>query len=173
VISKLASDSVAAVIEGLADRFDNMRMRARDYTDKLPRLFDAYARMELLFPEEDVLSVLAAPAATIDDATGEAKDLEKIMIINALDLLYFWMYQPRAQNILQARLKKLSAEERKILLHSQFILRRRQDVGQMFREGLLGRNYEQALAFYEERHREYLSAMERMTRDSTDRTSSR
>jgi hypothetical protein len=173
VISKLASDSVAAVIEGLADRFDNMRMRARDYTDKLPRLFDAYARLELLFPEEDVLSVLAAPAATIDDATGEAKDLEKIMIINALDLLYFWMYQPRAQNILQARLKKLSAEERKILLHSQFILRRRQDVGQMFREGLLGRNYEQALAFYEERHLEYLSAMERMTRDSTDRTSSR
>jgi hypothetical protein len=144
-------------------------MRARDYTDKLPRLFDAYARLELLFPEEDVLSVLAAPAATIDDATGEAKDLEKIMIINALDLLYFWMYQPRAQNILRDRLRRLSVEERKILLHTQFILRRRREVLQIFHEGLLGRNYERALSFYEERYREYLSAMEKMMCDATDR----
>ncbi|PKN60137.1 MAG: hypothetical protein CVU53_04640, partial [Deltaproteobacteria bacterium HGW-Deltaproteobacteria-11] len=169
VISKLASDTVAAGIEGLADRFDNMRMRARDYAAKLPHVFDAYARLELLFPEEDVLSMMAAPEAapeaTIDIAGSEAKDLEKIMIINALDLLYFWMYQPRAQNILQDRLKKLSAEQRKILLHSQFILRRRQDIEQMFHDGLIGRNYEPALAFYEDRHREYLSAMEKAVAD--------
>ena len=163
VISKLASDSVAAVIEGLADRFDNLRMRARDYAAKLPQLFDAYARLDLLFPEEDVLSMLAAPAATIHAAGSEVKDLEKIMIINALDLMYFWMYQPRAHNILQDRLKKLSVEERNILLHSQFILRRRQDTEQMFHDGLLGRNYEQALAFYNDRHQEYLSAMIKMT----------
>jgi hypothetical protein len=162
VISKLASDSVAAVIEGLADRFDNMRMRARDYAAKLPQVFDAYARLELLFPEEDVLSMLAAPAATICASGSEAKDLEKIMIINALDLLYFWMYQPRAQNILQDRIKKLSIEERKILLHSQFILRRRRDIEQMFHDGLIGRNYERALAFYNDRHQEYLSAMSKM-----------
>jgi hypothetical protein len=162
VISKLASDSVAAVIEGLADRFDNMRMRARDYAAKLPQVFDAYARLELLFPEEDVLSMLAAPAATICASGSEAKDLEKIMIINALDLLYFWMYQPRAQNILQDRIKKLSIEERKILLHSQFILRRRRNIEQMFHDGLIGRNYERALAFYNYRHQEYLSAMSKM-----------
>jgi hypothetical protein len=186
VISKLASDSVAAVIEGLADRFDNMRLRARDYAAKLPRVFDAYARLELLFPERDVLSMLAAPAAETDEAggeagkpdknvnafdddAGEAKDLEKIMIINALDLLYFWMYQPRAQNILRDRLRRLSVEERKILLHTQFILRRRREVLQIFHEGLLGRNFERALSFYEERYREYLSAMEKMMCDATDR----
>jgi CRISPR/Cas system-associated endonuclease/helicase Cas3 len=112
-----------------------------------------------------MLSMLAAPAATIDASGGEAKDLEKIMIINALDLMYFWMYQPRAQHILQDRLKKLSVEERKILLHSQFILRRRQDIEQMFHDGLIGRNYELALAFYEDRHQEYLSAMEKMIND--------
>ncbi len=162
VISKLASDTVAALIEGLADRFDNMRMRARDYAAKLPQLFDAYARMELLFPEEDVLSLLASPAAAIDAAGSEAKDLEKTMIINALDLMYFWMYQPRAQNILQDRLRKLSAEERKILLRSQFILRRRNEIERMLQDGLIGRNYERALAFYKEHHQEYLSAMEKM-----------
>ena len=176
VISKLASDSVAAVIEGLADRFDNLRMRARDYAAKLPQVFDAFAQLELLFPEEDVLSLLsaeaAAPAATIDMAGSEAKDLEKIVMINALDLLYFWMYQPRAQNILRDRLRKLSAEERNILLHSQSILRRRQDIAQMFREGLLGRNDGPALSFYEERHEEYLSAMGKLTRDLTVREGS-
>jgi hypothetical protein len=161
VISKLASDTVAAVIEGLADRFDNMRMRARDYAAKLPQLFDTYAKMELLFPDEDVLSMLAAPSATIPAMNSEAKDLERIMTINALDLMYFWMYQPRAQNILQDRLKKLSVEEKKIILHCQFILRRRQDIGQMLHDGLIGRNYELALAFYEDRHQEYLSAMEK------------
>jgi len=172
VISKLASDSVAAMIEGLADRFDNMRMRARDYTAKLPQLFDAYARLELLFPEEDVMAMLVQPAATFGAAGSEANDLEKIMIINALDLLYFWMYQPRAQNILQDRLKKLSADERSILLQSQFILRRRQDIEQMLHDGLIGRNYERALAFYEGRHEEYLSAMENIISDLGDRASS-
>lgn len=163
VISKLASDTVAAVIEGLADRFDNMRMRARDYAAKLPRLFDVYARLELLFPEEDMLSMSAPPVATDHAIGSEAKNLEKIMIINALDLMYFWMYQPRARHILQERLKKMSAEEKNILLHSQFILRRRQDTARMFHDGLLGRNYKRTLSFYEDRHKEYLSAMEKMT----------
>jgi len=165
VISKLASDTVAAMIEGLADRFDNMRMRARDYAAKLPQLFDTYARLELLFPEEGALSLLATPAVTIHAMNSEAKDLERIMTINALDLMYFWMYQPRAQYILRKRLKKLSAEEKNILLHCQFILHRREDVARMFHDGLIGRNYELALAFYQDRHREYLSAMEKMIND--------
>lgn len=172
VISKLASDTVAAVIEGLADRFDNMRMRARDYAAKLPRLFEAYARLELLFPEEDILArpaMLAAPEAAPRAVNGEAKNLERIMMVNALDLMYLWMYQPRAQYILRDRLRKLSAEERNILLHSQSILRLPQDITQMFREGLLGRNDGPALSFYEERHEEYLSAMGKLIRDLTVR----
>jgi hypothetical protein len=110
-----------------------------------------------------MLSIPATPVAAVHAISSEAKNLEKIMIINALDLMYFWMYQPRAQHILQERLKKMSAEEKKILLHSQFILRRSQDVAQLFHDGLLGRNYKRALSFYEERHQEYLSAMEKMT----------
>ncbi|MCX5857600.1 MAG: hypothetical protein NTZ57_06795 [Deltaproteobacteria bacterium] len=165
VISKIASDSVAAVIEGLADRLDNMRMRARDYAGKLPQLFDVYARMEMLLPETDVLSLLATPAGMINAMNSEARDLEKIMIINALDLMYFWMYQPRAQKILRERLNKMSAEEKKILLRSQFILSRRREMDQMFHDGLIGRNYKLALAFYHARHKEYLSAMIKMITD--------
>jgi len=162
VISKMASDTVAAVIEGLADRVDNMHMRARDYAAKLPQLFDAYARLEMLLPEKDVLSMMATPAEMINAINSEARDLEKIMFINALDLMYFWMYQPRAQNILRERFNRMSAEEKKILLRSQFILSRRQDMERMFHGGLIGHNYKLALAFYHDRHKEYLSAMEKM-----------
>ncbi|MDD5170429.1 MAG: hypothetical protein PHN75_16555, partial [Syntrophales bacterium] len=162
VISKMASDTMAAVIEGLADRVDNMHMRARDYAAKLPQLFDAYARLERLLPEKDVLSMLATPAVMIDAMNDEARDLEKIMIINALDLMYFWMYQPRAQNILRERLKKMSAEEKQILLRSQFILSRSRDMEQVFYGGLIGQNYKLALAFYHARHKEYLSAMKKI-----------
>lgn len=39
MISKTASDCVAGVIEGLADRYENIRLRERDYKAKLSQLF--------------------------------------------------------------------------------------------------------------------------------------
>jgi len=165
IISKMASDTVAAVIEGLADHFDNMRMRARDYAGKLPQFFDAYAKLEMLYPEENACSILTAPVPTTCELDRGEKELEKIMIINALDLMYFWMYQPRAQNYIRERLKRMSADEKNIFLCSQFILHRHEEVARMFHDGLLGRNYGLAEAFYQSRHKEYLSVMEKMTRD--------
>ncbi len=61
VISKMASDTVAALIEGYADSQVNLRMRRWDYKSKLHRLFDCYTRLELLFPDEDGLVKLARP----------------------------------------------------------------------------------------------------------------
>jgi len=165
IISKTASDTVAAVIEGLADRFDNMRMRARDYAGKLPQFFDTYARLEMQFPEENVLSMLAAPTPRSRKLDDEEKGLETIMIINALDLMYFWMYQPRAQNFLHKRLKRMSDDEKNIFLHSQFILHRHAEVARMFYGGLLGRDFRPALDFYQARHKEYLLTMEKMIKD--------
>jgi len=48
VTSKLASDTVAAVIEGLADRHNNVRVRLADYRAKLIAMYDAFARLDLL-----------------------------------------------------------------------------------------------------------------------------
>ena len=61
VISKLASDCVAAVIEGLADRQSNIRMRMADYQAKISQLFSVFSRLDVLFPEEDVLDLLQSP----------------------------------------------------------------------------------------------------------------
>ena len=51
IISKTASDTVAAIIEGLADWRNNRRLRYWDYETKLQRLFDCYAKLELAFPD--------------------------------------------------------------------------------------------------------------------------
>jgi hypothetical protein len=156
IISKAASDCIAGIIEGLADRYENIQSRDRDYTAKLDQIFDSYARLEVLFPETDVLSMLESPKKFIQTLSAEAQDLERAIIINALDLLYFWMYQPRAGSVLKARVQKMSEEERQIFVRSQFILQRQREISQLFLDGIIGRNFSKGLAFYLDRYEEYL-----------------
>ena len=162
MISKAASDCVAGIIEGLADRYENIRQRMRDYRAKLGQLFDTYARLEILFPEMDVLAMLEAPKEFIRTLSSEAQELERIIIINALDLLYFWMYQPRARSVLTARIKAMSEEERQIFVRSQYVLQRQREISQLFLDGIIGRNFSKGLAFYLDRYEEYLESLQRM-----------
>ena len=97
IISKTASDVVASIIEGLADRHKNIQARLREYTIKFAQLFDIYAQLELLYPEVQTFKILDYSANPGHRANAEARDLEKIIMIHALDLLYFWMYQPRSR----------------------------------------------------------------------------
>jgi len=163
VISKAASDCVAGLIEGLADRYDNIRIRMADYNAKLRQMFDAYARLELLFPEMDVLAMLESPKQFIQTIGAEAQDLERGIIINALDLLYFWMYQPRARSALDTCLRNMSEEERQIFVRSQWVLQRQREISQFFLDGIIGKNFSRGLAFYLDRYGEYLAHLTRMT----------
>jgi hypothetical protein len=163
VISKSASDFVAGIIEGLADRYENIRSRTFDYEAKLRQLFDAYARMELLFPENDVLEVIKSPEKFTKSISVEVHELERIIIINALDLLYFWMYQPRARGVLKASIQNMSDEECQIFERSQWILRREREISQLFLDGIIGNNFSRGLAFYLDRYEEYLASLTRMT----------
>ncbi|MCL2341062.1 MAG: hypothetical protein FWC49_05100, partial [Proteobacteria bacterium] len=162
VISKLASDCVAAVIEGLADRQSNIRIRLADYREKLSQIFSAYARLDLLFPEEDALDLLQSPKALIAAIHEEARDLEKVFIVNALDLMYIWMYQPRAHKALERIVATMSAEEWLIFYRSQLVLKRHREISQMFVDGMVGRNFAKALAFYLDRSDAYLLDMVKM-----------
>jgi len=165
VITKTASDTVAALIEGFADRQTNMRMRHWDYETKLARVFDTYARLELLFPEKDVLVMLRKPADFLKMLSEEASGMEITLIINALDLMHFWLYLPRAHDRLRHLVRKMAQEERIILLRSQLVLVCEQEVSQLFVGGLVGRNFGRALAFYLDRHNEYLRAMAHLCHD--------
>ncbi len=162
IISKTASDCVAGVIEGMADRFKYIGIRAQDYATKLGQLFDTYSQLELLFPETDVLKMLESPKNFMLRINAEARDLEKIIIINALDLLYFWMYQPRSRSVLCSLLQRMSHEERQILLRSQAILRRKREISQLLVNGIVGKKFAKALSFYLDRSEEYLDTIEKI-----------
>lgn len=162
IISKTASDSVAALIEGFADSQNNLRMRAWDYSTKIRQVFDTYTRLELLYPEDDGLAILARPKQFMHNSEVGNARIETETIINALDLMYFWLYQPRAQDALRTIVKDMSMEERCILARSQLVLMREKEVSQLFVKGLVGRNFARPLAFYLDRHEEYLRAMMRL-----------
>ncbi|MGA2735427.1 MAG: hypothetical protein ABSG35_22890 [Syntrophobacteraceae bacterium] len=162
IISKAASDCVGGVIEGLADRHEFIEIRTGDYAAKLTQLFDTYAQLELMYPEADVLKMLESPRDFMLRLSSEARDLEKIIIINALDLLYFWMYQPRARNVLCALLQGMSHEERQILLRSQSVLKRKPEISQLLLDGIVGKRFARPLSFYLDRSEEYLNAVEKL-----------
>jgi len=162
VISKAASDLVAALIEGPADRFQNIALRIRDYKRKFAELFDSYSKLELLFPDAGELSLLEDPETLLNSSNAEVRDLTTLMIINALDILYFWMYQPRARITLKEMIGRLTPEERQIFLLSQKLLEQEQHISRLFVDGILGRKFSQPLSFYLMRYEQYLRDLKNM-----------
>ncbi|MFA6008361.1 MAG: hypothetical protein WC799_00150 [Desulfobacteraceae bacterium] len=163
VISKAASDCMAGMIEGIADRIENIRLRQIDYDKKLSQIRDAYIRLEILFPETDVENFFKA-----HDQFGEThknKDVEgidQIMILNALDLLYFWMYQPRARDVFRKIIKTMSEEERRVLIRCHHLLTYQRKISLMFVDGIIGKQFSRGLSFYLSRSEGYLREVERM-----------
>ncbi len=164
IISKFSSDCVAAVIEGLADRQANIQSRLAAYRVKISQLFSVYSRLDLQFPEEDVLEMLQSPKMIMQTLDYEARDQERLIIVNALDLMYFWMYQPRARKALLMLRRRMSDEEWLIFYRSQLVLKRHKEISQVFVDGLVGKKFSKALAFYLERFEEYLKDLEAIGR---------
>jgi hypothetical protein len=166
IISKTASDVVASIIEGLADRQKNIRARLREYKIKFAQLFDIYAQLELLYPEVQTFKILDYSTAPEHRANAEARDLEKIIMVHALDLLYFWMYQPRSRMALRQYLGTLTEDERQILVSSQFTLQRYREISQLLIDGILGLNFQRPLSFYLSRYEGYLEEVKRLIFDA-------
>lgn len=164
VISKCASDSVAALIEGLADSRVNIRMRRTDYANKLRSVFDTYTMLELLFPKEDVFFSLARPGGLKGRGGTEARRLELTFIVNALDMMYIWYYQPRAQEALRMTIRSLTGADRMVVLLSQLVLLREREVSQLMVDGLVGRDFARPLAFYLSKRKAYLRDMVQLCR---------
>ena len=162
IISKFASDCVAGIIEGLADRQTNIRLRLAGYQTKISQLFAVFSRLDLQFPEEDVLEMLQSPKMMMQTLNYEAREQERLIIVNALDLMYFWMYQPRARKALEIMLQKMSREEWLIFYRSQLVLKRHREISQVFVDGLVGENFSKALSFYLDRSEQYLVDMEKL-----------
>ncbi|MBI9078920.1 MAG: hypothetical protein JEY79_04170 [Pseudodesulfovibrio sp.] len=162
VISKLASDCVAGVIEGLVDRSDNIAMRHWDYSEKMKQVFETFSHLEILFPNKDMLKTLNEPGKFIEMSQEARTNYVPIIIANALDLLYIKMYQPRATEALRQAITSMTKDEREVFLASQRILAEEKEVARLFVDGLVGREFSKALSFYLLRHRTYLIQIEKM-----------
>ncbi len=159
ILSKLASDTVAAIIEGYADQKNIIRMRRWDYETKLQNIFYSYVRLDLAFPEEEINHILQNPNLFFERLSGKNQSLRAEAIINALDLMYFWYYRPRSHQVCTELIKKMSSDERKTLGLMQMVLLKERDVSQMFVDGLVGRNFAPALVFYLDNYKAYVKRM--------------
>lgn len=169
VISKAASDCVAAIIEGSADRQHNLAHRFSDFREKIDQVYDVYGRLEMLFPEDDVMGMLERPKELVKTLQGNAVDILRLMVINSLDLLYFWMYQPRSATALAQLRRKKSPEEVLVLVLSQRVLTRKRVVSEMLLDGLVGKRFERALAFYLSRTDRYLASITKLAPPQAER----
>ena len=157
IVSKAASDTVAGIIEGIGDQNTNLRMRNWDYTYKLHQLFDCLARLEVMLPEEDILELLRQEKDKQPPMTQKISAMQDAAIIHSLDLMYFWMYQPRARTFLTRLFREMPPEERATFVQSQAVLGRTREISRMFVDGLLGSNFSKPLAFFLDRHSQYLA----------------
>ena len=162
VISKTASDVVAAIIEGTADRHHNLVQRWIDYDNKLVQVQDMYSRLELLSPDKSVFGLLQDPRELAATLHTKEEDILQHMSINALDLLYFWMYQPRAETALRRLIVEMSSEDRQVFLHSQRVLTRKHFISELFLGGLVGRRFERSLSFYLSHKDRYLEVLTKL-----------
>jgi hypothetical protein len=166
VISKAASDTMAGVIEGIADRFENIRLRQIDYDKKLAQIRDTYIGLEILFPETDLEAFFKAHdqfEAGLGDK--DIKSLDQIMIVNALDLLYFWMYQPRARDVFRKLIKTMTSEEKRVLLRCHYLLACHRKISLMFVDGIIGKQFSKGLSFYLSRSEGYIREVMRLAGD--------
>ncbi len=162
VISKAASDMVAGLIEGTVDRFSNLDLRKRDIGKKFSDLFETYTKLELLFPETEEMKILEKPENLFISRNSEVRDLAVMIIINALDLFYFWMYLPRARMTMLDMLSRLTPEEKTLFIQSQKILEHEQYISRLFVDGILGKNFSKPLSFYLTNYQNYLSGIQKI-----------
>ncbi|MDD6088850.1 MAG: hypothetical protein PUB69_06030 [Desulfovibrionaceae bacterium] len=160
IVSKAASDTVAGIIEGFADMANNFRLRRWDYRTKLNLIMECYEKLELLFPDRDILDLLSKPGKVAPLIRNTARPLYLALMINALDMMYFWMYQPCSQQTLRKIVSSMLPEEKQVLAGSQHILMQVREVSLVFVDGLLGPNFAKPLAFYLGCHETYIRAID-------------
>lgn len=162
IISKLASDSVAGIIEGFADRAMHIRLRVLDFKSKFRQMFDTYDQLERMFPLDDVLAMLESTPELMQSIEYEKQEMVNIVIVNALDMLYLWMYQPRSKRVLKQLFKRMGREERMVILLSQHVLFREKQISRLLLDGLVGENFSRPLSFYLAHWRKYLEDLEQL-----------
>jgi hypothetical protein len=159
LVSKTASDTAAAVIEGYFDRQTTLKLRLRDFDDVLSRLRDCQATLELSFPRDASVELLRRPEQLFESEQASVRRLTEEIAVHCLDLMYFHFYQPLAAQTLRRCAERMPTDERRFVLEAQNLLRYEEYICQLFLNGVFGRRFSPALAFYLSWHDNYRRAL--------------
>ena len=111
-----------------------------------------------------ILHRTARPGGLQGSGGVKGKELERAFIVNALDLMYIWFYQPRAQDAFRQIARAMPEADRNVLARSQLVLTREREISQLLVDGLLGRNFSRPLAFFLDKRKAYLRRLSRLCR---------
>ena len=161
VISKFSSDCVGGVVEALADRALYIRSRLGDFKRKQADLFKLVSDLELVVPDRELYRLLNGDAIFELSRVRES-ELNNRIFINALDLMYLWLRQPRAPQVISKVLGKASFEERRLFSALQHRLCREKEIEELLNSGVLGRDCSRALNFYTKAWKLYLAELEQL-----------
>ncbi len=115
VISKAASDIVACLIEGLADRAAFLKLRRREIKELEIKFLHLSERFELLDPSRSLLEIFEDMARMVDICKEKQSTAIEELVLLALDLLYFWNNKTRAKMVIKTGISRVSSEERQLL----------------------------------------------------------
>ena len=162
ITSKMASDTGAALVEGYADKKSYTWFRKWDYRLAFEKLYSQFTQLELIFPEKGSAEMLKKPQEVLTIIKDRDKQLYINIIINALDLMYLYYYQPRSISTLKKIVHSVSENEKLALLRMQYVLFCHKDISQLFIDEMLGENYARALSFYLDTHEDYLKQLQKI-----------
>ena len=161
VISKFSSDCVGGVVEALADRTLFIKSRLGDFERKKSDLFKLISDLELVVPDRELYRLLNGDALFELSRVRES-ELNDRIYINALDLMYLWMRQPRAPQVIGKVLAAASFEERQLFSALQHRLSCEKEVTELLESGVLGGDCSRALHFYTKAWKLYLEELDHL-----------
>lgn len=163
IISKAASDCVAGLIEGAGDRFRNIKLRLGEYSEIRSRLFDLCARIETLFPETDLISLLRDPQGLPARLRERDRIAWRELAVHSLDLLHIYWRKPRAQAALTMTLKSMREDERTLFIEAQLAaLAQSEEMEKLIAEGLVAGRKSAPMRLYDGYAKSYAAVLGRL-----------
>ena len=139
----------------MADRGVYLRSRLGDFKRKQKDLFNLITELELINPEKELYQLLTDNKLFEQRNVKESSLMERARL-NALDLMYIWMRQPRAPKVITRLLETSSVEERRLFLAIRQLLSHEKEMMQLFDSGIFGSGTPRVVNFYRRAWKLYL-----------------
>ncbi len=150
VISKAASDTIACLIEGLADRSAYLALRSREVSEIKVKFLRLCERIELMLPSRSLSEVLGDPVQLQDAADSAKSSTVEELVLLYLDLMYFWYNKPRARSSISLGLKEVGAEEKLLFKEALGLLTDEDLVARSLQRFGGAKGIEQVMGYYRE-----------------------